>query len=430
MEFRTIPVSQLMLDVQNPRHEPVPSQREATVALIEDQGDRLTRLGRNIAENGLNPMERMIVLKNGRNYTVLEGNRRLAVLKLFNNPELANGTELESAFKELAKEAKPPTAVECTVAPSREAAAPWIKLRHGGQAEGVGVVPWSALASSRFDVKPGSQAAKAVSLIDTIQLAYPKNESIQADLKTVAKERLTTLGRLVSDPNFKAHVGMKEDSEGHPIFFFKAPDLESSIEQLLKDLATDLTVTKIKTKDLRSKYIAKLPEPKQSARQNDATALTPSNSKKKPRRKPARRRSKPTRPLENLDLRNLGERIETILGEFQTFDLVKFPNAAALILRAIVEFSVDEALSQQGKSTNGEFKTRIKRALHLVDPTDKDDTYQAVRTGLTDGTSLLAIATLHGYVHNPQFHPTASEVRTIATNYEAFLAGLNDLVGE
>ncbi|MGV1047034.1 MAG: hypothetical protein ACOYD4_00710 [Solirubrobacterales bacterium] len=429
MEFRTIPVSQLMLDVQNPRHEPVPSQREATIALIEDQGDRLTRLGRSIAENGLNPMERMIVLKNGRNYTDLEGNRRLAVLKLFHNPELAGGTELEAAFKELAKEAKPPTKVECTVAPSRQAAAPWIKLRHGGQAEGVGVVPWSALASSRFDVKPGSQAAKAVSLIDTIQLAYPKNESIQADLKTVAKERLTTLGRLVSDPNFKSHVGMGDDSQGHPTFFFKAVDLESSLERLLSDLATDLTVTKIKTKELRSKYIAKLPEPKKSARLGDATALTPSSGATKPRRKPARRRSKPARPFENLDLGNLGERIEKILGEFQKFDLVKFPNAAALILRAIVEFSVDEALSQREKSTSGEFKTRIKRALHLVDPTDKDDAYQAVRTGLTDGTSLLAIATLHGYVHNPQFHPTGSEVRTIAANYESFLAGLNDLVG-
>jgi hypothetical protein len=43
---------------------------------------------------------------------------------------------------------------------------------------------------------------------------------------------------------------------------------------------------------------------------------------------------------------------------------------------------------------------------------------------------LLAIATLHGYVHNPQFHPTGSEVRTIAANYESFLAGLNDLVDE
>jgi hypothetical protein len=39
---------------------------------------------------------------------------------------------------------------------------------------------------------------------------------------------------------------------------------------------------------------------------------------------------------------------------------------------------------------------------------------------------MLAVATLHGYVHNPDFHPTAADLRRFASNFEPFLQQLND----
>jgi hypothetical protein len=38
------------------------------------------------------------------------------------------------------------------------------------------------------------------------------------------------------------------------------------------------------------------------------------------------------------------------------------------------------------------------------------------------------VATLHAWVHNPNFHPTASELRSVAHNYTPFLTALDVLV--
>ena len=80
------------------------------------------------------------------------------------------------------------------------------------------------------------------------------------------------------------------------------------------------------------------------------------------------------------------------------------------------------------RSPLGELRKRIRRCLDEVDPTKKDAKYQGVRSGLSDGTSMLAVATLHGYVHNPNFHPTPTDVRNIIGNLRPFLQEMNDRV--
>jgi hypothetical protein len=70
----------------------------------------------------------------------------------------------------------------------------------------------------------------------------------------------------------------------------------------------------------------------------------------------------------------------------------------------------------------------VQKCLHELDTTGKDPRYQAVRLGLADGTSLFSVATIHAYLHNANFNPTPSELRSIAANYSAFLAGLDTLV--
>lgn len=88
--------------------------------------------------------------------------------------------------------------------------------------------------------------------------------------------------------------------------------------------------------------------------------------------------------------------------------------------------SVDQFIAKKNLSSKGELKTRIKRTLHAVDPTDKDSTYQGIRQGLSDGTSFYSVSTLHGYVHNRHFHPDGSSIRSIAANLSPFLQALND----
>ena len=430
VEKVTLPTAAVLLDTENPRHESVASQRDAILALIDDQGQKLVKLATDIAEYGMSPIDRLLVMKHKRSYVVVEGNRRIGVIKLLENPELAEGTPIARDILRVAGAGAAPTEVDCAIAPTREAARHWLELRHAGEAEGAGVVRWGSLQTNRFRSRPGTQAAQAISFIDALISAYPHNAKVQEDLQTIAEQRLTTLGRLVQDPNFKKLLGLSEQ-DGRVVSHFSSDALEKTIRQLLRDVATEMSVTKLKTKEQRQKYVDELPRPdaekfKVEPRPLEEADAAPS----KPRPAPAKRAatSRPQPVFKGVDLRNLGDRIQAILNELRRLDLERFPNAAALMMRALVELTIDQVYDNKQWPLKGELKTRVRKCLHEVDPTDKDDRYQAVRTGLSDGTSLLAVATMHGYVHNRHYHPTATELRTIASNYEAFLQALDALV--
>src|SRR5207244_4297196 len=120
------PTSVLLLDTENPRHESVESQRDAILALIEDQGPKLVRLAADISEYGVSPIDRFLVMKHRRNYVVVEGNRRIGSIKLLENPDLAEDTPIYREILKVASTAVVPTEVDCAVAPTREAARHWM----------------------------------------------------------------------------------------------------------------------------------------------------------------------------------------------------------------------------------------------------------------------------------------------------------------
>lgn len=422
---KTISVGQLLLDTENPRHGKVSSQKDAIAALIASERQKLVVLADDILKFGLSPIDRLLVVKAGRRYTVVEGNRRIAVVKILSNPVLANGTPIERQMRRLAAKGSIPTEADCAIAPSRTDAKHWMILRHGGEAEGAGVVPWNAMAANRF-AKPGREAGAAIRFLEEIEQAYPKNQLIQQLVSEVAHKRLTTMGRLVLDPGFRQRIGMT-DANGSLAFQFSAKDLEAFIEHVLGDFAADVGVSEIRKKPDRKKYLESTPEPDAKKRSSEATQLSVSSqAKSKPKPKKPRKPKKPPKPFASLDLSKLGSRTDNILHEFRGVDVDRYPNAAALLTRAILELSVDQFIVAKGLATSGELKKRIQRALNSVDPTQKDVQFQGVRQGLSDGTSMFAVATLHGYVHNQHFHPDGSGIRHIAANLAPFLQALND----
>lgn len=227
-ETKTIPVGRLLLDTENPRHGKVPSQKDAIAALVASERQKLVVLANDILENGLSPIDRLLVIKAGRNFTVVEGNRRIAVVKILGNPNLANGTSIEHQMKRLAAKGSIPTEAECSIAPSKADAKHWMALRHGGEAEGAGVVPWNTLAANRF-AKPGREAGAAIRFLEEVEGAYPKNQVIQDLISEVAQKRLTTLGRLVLGSSFRDRAGMT-DANGSLMPAMSAGPMTSQIE--------------------------------------------------------------------------------------------------------------------------------------------------------------------------------------------------------
>ena len=87
---RTVRVGNLLLDPQNTRI-PTAHQTDDQRALLHElvAHEEVLGLAKSIASLGLFPSERMVVMPYGRYFLVLEGNRRLAAIRLLLNPELA-----------------------------------------------------------------------------------------------------------------------------------------------------------------------------------------------------------------------------------------------------------------------------------------------------------------------------------------------------
>ena len=138
-------VSDLLLDLENPRlleQTKFNNQKDALDYMVAKYA--VEELIKAIGENGYFSGEPLVIIKNkvDSGYIVVEGNRRLAALKILNNPELAK----DGAIKKLAKSAKQtPLNIPCVEFKNRDEVLSYLGLRHV-----VGVKSWGPLAKARY----------------------------------------------------------------------------------------------------------------------------------------------------------------------------------------------------------------------------------------------------------------------------------------
>jgi hypothetical protein len=426
-QLREIDLADLRLDALNRRHDPQDDQRDIIAALLRGGESKLIELARDIAEHGLNPMDAMLVTPYGRNaWVTLEGNRRLAALKLLDNPGLVDDHHQASAFQKLAKGARHRvTTVQCAVVKSRDDAEHWLQLRHIAGHKGAGVVPWSAEQQHRFAGRVGTDVHAGVTFVDAVQAAYGADKDLLRDLEKVRLEKITTLGRLVRDPDFRSALGILMDGDGIR-WHYSSAALLPIIRQLVSDLATQVNVSSIKSKDLRRSYIAKLPKIDAAAYVHQASSLKAVKKAQGGKSPTGLKVDSPGKHLlTGVGLSKVSARTRAIATELRGLDINRYPNACGVLLRVVLELAVDDFLTSYKIKLAQELKDKIRRAAHVIDPTDKDPRYQAVRSGLSDGTSVMAATTMHAFVHNKHYHPTPTDLRQIASNYGPFIQALD-----
>lgn len=143
----TIKLNNLKFDEQNPRL-PMRLQGVTDENKVIDymvKYGNVTELMLSIGETGYSEAEPLLVVKEGTDkYIVVEGNRRLAALKLLNDPEL---TKVRiQAIKTVISGAKFfPEKVPCIVYASREDVLDYLGYRHI-----TGVKDWGALEKARY----------------------------------------------------------------------------------------------------------------------------------------------------------------------------------------------------------------------------------------------------------------------------------------
>ncbi len=442
MADKGLDLDELLLDVENPRISKAGNQREALQKVIEDQDVKLVVMAESVVADGLNPMDRWLVVKSpderGK-YIVLEGNRRLATLKILHNDAVMNDLEVRGPVKKKLSELssqfdlKRVEPIACFEVESRQAATPWLNQRHTGENKGRGIVDWSGVARARFRGRdPALQA------LDTVLKYGDLTDEEKASIEEYFP--ISTLDRLLSTPAVRAKIGA-DIAEGKLLTDLPAPELIKPLRRMVLDLATEtINVTGLKSKDQQIKYVNDLGKdlPKLSKRtgtmkpidelmDQDFNPTTKPKPKPKPAPKPPVRKSLIPRDC-YLTVSNA--KIAEISKELRSLQLTEYPHAISILFRVFLEQSVDHYLTSAkiplviktgGGTKDKGLRAKVGEAIAemVKNGTPKKD-LAGIEKGIDDKHSPLFIDTLHHYVHSRFYSPTERDLKVAWDNSQLF----------
>lgn len=437
-----IPLENLLVDLHNPRYDPRSSQRDALAAIARDQGVKLYNLAEDIVDKGLNPSDLPIVAPADEPglFVVLEGNRRVAALKLLTSASLLSSLDLAPsllkryrALIDRAEGALPSQQLQCVVL-SREDANYWIMLKHTGENEGVGVVTWDGRARHRF--RGASPALQAVELVEAGNLLDDETKS------KLPKIAITNVERLLGTPDARRLLGV-EVKDGRLTLNTPEENALGWLALVVSDVANRrIRVTDLDTKDQRVAYaqdVAKRPMlrpvPLAGGRRSTPVSAQPMPSRISPRRT--------TLIPRHLKLRIPQARINRIYAELQRLNAEHYVNSCAVLFRVFVELSVDDyaqrhritlkvavPLKVRPKTPPQSRSMTLRKKLNAVAAhleerraCSKQD-LQGVRALISNRNHILSVDTLNAYVHNKEYSPTPADLRTNWDNIQVFIERL------
>lgn len=351
-------IGDLVLDHDNPRISHAAGQQEALQKIVQDQKTKLVKLAQSIAQHGLNPMDRFLVVRTTQGYIALEGNRRVAVFKLLTNPAAMTGLDmpapmkriLEGIAKDFRKGRVEP--ISCFELGSRDEARYWLNLRHNIGHQGAGVDPWKSLAKRRFDGKP--PAVQVLELVtEQAHMTVAERASITDKFPT------STLERLLENKAVRKELGL-DLKDGKIVSKLPASEIVKSLKKIVTDLATkEVKVNKLMKTDDMLKYVrddlgaAHLPDLSKARKVERGLDEIPTAEfaklKTPPRRKPDPSDRKSVVP-NTCRLNITDNRIAGIYKELRTIRLEDGRNAVAVLSRVFLELSVDHFLENNDGS--------------------------------------------------------------------------------
>jgi hypothetical protein len=242
----TLSVTQLDLDIANPRTKAEDNQTDALRSLlaVERDGEKVYELARDICEAGmLDPGDRLYVTPSDSDerFIVLDGNRRLAALRLLSQPGLIEREDvglsqsLRSRFKRLQSEYanRWPSQVDVAIFDSREEANRFIRLRHTGENLGAGRSAWSALQIARFDDTGLWQCLERLRTARELSLAV-LNELDRSAFN------ITSFERVVTSEEFQRRFGCRIGKNS-----FNAGDNAARAMKALARVANDVATGRV-----------------------------------------------------------------------------------------------------------------------------------------------------------------------------------------
>lgn len=450
---RELAITSLKLDPLNPRLPEADaglSQPRLLAELIEHE--KIYELAKTIVDKGYYPTEALIVVEEDEKKLVVEGNRRLAVLRLLYNPDAAP-EEYQKKFRKLSERIDPIKKVKVVIAPSRFAAAPVIMSKHTSTQVRV----WSRVMQAKFykQLLDSGMTAKQISEQYAVSQAEIKKflrshtmyhvacslglpEEIQGRVLDAREFPMTTLDRLYNDTKVQKALGIEFDNKKGLIGKILSSEFKKGFAKIVTDVATGNIDSRSLNKAVdinnylktfnqdekpnlrkRSSFTAKT-----LTGENDASGALPTRTVKSTSR--VQRHSSSVIPV-SFKCRVSDKRINDVFTELKKLKLVTYKNSSAIMLRVLLELSVgyylektkkiDVLLYQQRtkKRKSKDWAPSLKQMLsHMVNDDTSIDLSPITRKAINKLIShegLLSADTLDYFVHNRRYCPTEEQLR-------------------
>lgn len=439
-ELRKLSVDALRLDNENPRlpEEMLNETQRAIIHYMVDEF-KVLELAKSIARDGFFINEVPIVAKVGRNFVVIEGNRRVTALKLLRNPALAPPRKKHS-YSRLAEDidATQFEKISVYIAPSKEEVAPILMARHGSEMTS----PWQRIMKMRFlagEVLRGvdhkeiaDKYSVPISEVRTAALTILLREMIRgADIPDNVKDsylsekfQTSTLARIVETKRFSEVTGLKLTGSR---LQFKIPHDEflDIILHLCKEVTDgDLTHRTHEKVDDRNAYIDKVVGQHATGKKGNFDFEAPAQEEeedKKEERQPKPRQKWERLISETMSFNTGHTKLNELLSEGQKMPVGTYPHAGGLLLRTILDLSVqrlfdfhgkiDETKDEYGKTMGLTKRINVMTSKHADWFPDKATCNKFKRFTAKDNNSFVHIETLNDYVHGDYGKPTKDELR-------------------
>jgi len=416
-------IDELAFDLKNPRFDGLTSQREALEKILLTQGRKLVNLAEDIVTEGLSPGSRMLTAKgkDGK-YIALDGNRRLAALRILANPAVLDGVNdvgslTKRQFKRLAElfDRSVVEPINAWLCEDVETARHWIEAIHTGENDGRGVVNWDGVMRARFRGQSAS--------LKVLDLVKKRGRLTEDEDALLERFPITNLDRLLGTIDVRERLGLQME-DGELYTDVPAGDVIRVLKRIVLDLATKkIRVSKIHNKVDRVKYVDSLGKDlpdlsKRTGKEVSIESLTTGGAAAAAARAAAaKRRSQVNRrSLFRSDFKPHidSPKVDEIARELRKLPIESYPNAVGTLARVFIELSMDHFGSKNLSkwSIDDSLKAKIgKVADELQARGAHKRELQPFRRLASAPDGALSVDRLHGVIHSRYELPKPDELR-------------------
>lgn len=418
-EQKRLGIETLHLDLKNPRFPSVESEKDAIEQMLNRIPEKLLRLARDIANNGLNPTTLPAVFSSeDGNNIVKDGNRRITAIKILRTPSLVKDPTMKRKFEKASVKKKDRFSyIDCIVFDSEEEADAWVEVNHNDSGDGVGQEKWGTLMKYRDSRNHG----KSVPVLEFYEMATKDTDIDENDFP------ITTFERIVKSKAFRDRTGW-ELKDGQCDLIIPTENFEKALKEIARDVSSKEfnSRTMNSAKDIENYLINKGNYFETKEKSSFSVQASYTKPKKGKTKRGVRRSTNTVIPPE-IDWEIGNARIKDIFNELKTISVNQHPNTVSILLRVFVDLTVKKYEVDNHLPVKNDLASRINQILDELRTKGRitEDQKMSVKTAIKNsGNTIGLITELNQYVHNYEINPNPEWLVGDFNNLKPFFEGI------